>query len=235
MEYKDIFFDLDHTLWDYDTSAKQTLFELYDRYELSVAGAPEKQILLEAFLTINDGLWDQFNKGEISKYFLRTQRFSMVFDKIGMNQKLFPQDQISQFNHDYLHECPQKPNLIDGALELLDKLEGNYNLHIITNGFNDIQKTKLERSGLAKFFKYVVTSESAGAKKPYSGIFQFAFKTTNASLQHSIMIGDNLSTDIKGARDFGLDQVYFNPSKIQHNEEVLHEVYALHEILNIVS
>ena len=192
MEYKDIFFDLDHTLWDYDTSAKQTLFELYDRYELSVAGAPEKQILLEAFLTINDDLWDQFNKGEISKYFLRTQRFSMVFDQIGVNQKLFPQDQISQFNHDYLHECPQKPNLIDGALELLDKLEGNHNLHIITNGFN-------------------------------------------ASLQHSIMIGDNLSTDIKGARDFGLDQVYFNPSKIHHNEDVLHEVHALHEILNIVS
>lgn len=235
MGYKDIFFDLDHTLWDYNTSAKQTLFELYDRYELSVAGASDKHLLLEAFLTINDGLWDKFNKGEISKYFLRTQRFNMVFDKIRVNKRLFPQELISQFNHDYLHECPQKPNLIDGALELLGKLEDNFNLHIITNGFNDIQQTKLERSGLAKFFKYVITSESAGAKKPYSKIFKFAFKTTNASLQHSIMIGDNLTTDIKGARDFGLDQIFFNPSKIHHTEKVSHEVHELQEILHIVS
>jgi len=235
MGYKDIFFDLDHTLWDYDTSAKQTLYELYDRYELSVAGASEKHLLLEAFLTINDGLWDKFNKGEISKYFLRTQRFDMVFDKIGVNKRLFPQEQISQFNHDYLHECPQKPNLIAGAIGLLEKLEGNFNLHIITNGFNDIQQTKLERSGLAKFFKNVITSESAGAKKPYSGIFKFAFKKTNASLPHSIMIGDNLTTDIKGARDFGLDQIFFNPSKVHHTEEVSHEVHELQEILHIVS
>lgn len=235
MGYKDIFFDLDHTLWDYNTSAKQTLFELYDRYELSMAGASDKHLLLEAFLTINDGLWDKFNKGEISKYFLRTQRFNMVFDKIRVNKRLFPQELISQFNHDYLHECPQKPNLIDGALELLGKLEDNFNLHIITNGFNDIQQTKLERSGLAKFFKYVITSESACAKKPYSGIFKFAFKTTNASLQHSIMIGDNLTTDIKGARDFGLDQIFFNPSKIHHTEKVSHEVHELQEILHIVS
>ncbi|MEQ6118538.1 YjjG family noncanonical pyrimidine nucleotidase [Reichenbachiella sp. MALMAid0571] len=235
MGYKDIFFDLDHTLWDYNTSAKQTLFELYDRYELSATGALEKEKLLEAFLTINEDLWDQYNKGEVSKYFLRTQRFNMVFEKIGVNQKLFPQDQVLRFNHDYLHECPQKPNLIDGALELLDELEGNFNLHIITNGFNDIQGTKLEMSGLSKFFKYVITSESAGAKKPFSGIFEFAFKATNANLQHSIMIGDNLTTDIKGARDFGLDQVYFNPDKIHHSEEVMHEVYELQEILRIVS
>jgi len=235
MGYKDIFFDLDHTLWDYDTSARQTLFELYDRYDLSVKGALEKEQFLEAFLIINDGLWDQYNKGQISKYFLRTQRFNLVFDKIGVNQKLFSQDQISRFNHDYLHECPKKPNLIDGALELLDQLKGKHNLHIITNGFNDIQKTKLEVSGLSKFFKYVITSESAGAKKPFRGIFEFAFKSTNADLQHSIMIGDNLTTDIKGARDFGLDQVYFNPSRAHHNEEILHEVQKLQEILGIVS
>ncbi|MEQ9288400.1 MAG: YjjG family noncanonical pyrimidine nucleotidase [Cyclobacteriaceae bacterium] len=234
MAYRDIFFDLDHTLWDYDTSARQTLDELYDRYHLSATGAADKKQLAEAFFAVNDGLWKKYNNGHISKYVLRTQRFQMIFEEIGVHPKLFGDEQVAGFNHDYLHECPQKPNLIPGAMELLESLHGKFRLHIITNGFDDIQQTKMDTSGLTKFFHHVITSESAKAKKPFPGIFDYALKKTDATIPGSIMVGDNLQTDIKGAREYGMKQVFFNPHRAEHNDEVSYEINELHELREIV-
>lgn len=234
MAYRDIFFDLDHTLWDYDTSARQTLDDLFDRYDLAAKGAIDKIQLAEAFFSVNDGLWKKYNNGRISKYVLRTQRFQMIFEEIGVHPKLFGEEQVASFNHDYLHECPQKPNLIPGALELLEQLQGKFQLHIITNGFDDIQQTKLDTSGLSKYFGHVITSESAKAKKPFPGIFEYALKKTNATVAESIMVGDNLLTDIKGAREFGMKQVFFNPLNIPHQNEVSHEIHELCELVEIL-
>ncbi|MFT7033575.1 MAG: putative hydrolase of the HAD superfamily [Cyclobacteriaceae bacterium] len=233
-KYQDIFFDLDHTLWDYESSARQTLLELYQRYDLSSKVALDENELCESFFKVNYKLWDKYNKGDISKYVLRTQRFRMVFEAIGVELKLFGENEISQFNKDYLYECPQKPNLIDGAIELLDSLSSEYELHIITNGFIEVQATKMEMSGLSPYFPHVITSEGASAKKPQRKIFDFAMKQTGASIASSIMIGDNLSTDIKGARDYGLDQIFFNPDEIPHDNPVTHEVNYLKEIKAIL-
>lgn len=233
-KYQDIFFDLDHTLWDYESSARQTLFDLYKRYDLSAKVSLDENELCESFFRINNELWDKYNKGEISKYILRTQRFKMVFEAIGVEMKLFGENDISQFNKAYLYECPQKPNLIEGAIELLDSLSGKYELHIITNGFVEVQATKMEMSGLSKYFHHVITSEGARAKKPHNKIFDFAMKQTGANITSSIMIGDNLSTDIKGARDYGLDQIFFNPDEILHHYSVTHEVNKLKDIKAIL-
>jgi len=229
-KYQDIFFDLDHTLWDYESSARQTLFDLYQRYDLSSKVALDENGLCESFFKVNHELWDKYNKGKISKYVLRTQRFRMVFEAIDVELKLFGENEISQFNKEYLYECPQKPNLIEGTVELLDALSSEYELHIITNGFIDVQATKMEMSGLSPYFSHVITSEGASAKKPQRKIFDFAMKQTGANIASSIMIGDNLSTDIKGARDYGLDQIFFNPGEIAHDNPVTHEVNKLKEI-----
>ena len=235
MKYKHLFFDLDHTLWDYDTSAKQTLYELYDRYDLDAAGAGGKELLLKCFYEVNDGLWDDYNKGNISKYYLRTERFNLVFAHMGINPKLLKKEQADGFNHDYVNECAQKPNLIEGALEVLDELKSGFKLYIITNGFVEVQQTKIDVSGLTDYFDVVITSEEAGQKKPSAGIFKYATKKCGAIAEEAVMIGDNLQTDIKGARDFGWDQVYFNPHSHLHSEDVTHEIQRLPELLPILT
>ena len=117
-----------------------------------------------------------------------------------------------------------------GALELLEKVQGQFDLHIITNGFEEIQTIKMSQSGLSKYFDKIITSEKAGHKKPSKGIYYYALKHTGSELAASIMIGDNLKTDIKGARDYGMDQIYYNPEKLVHEDSVTHEVQHLDQI-----
>ena len=234
LKYKYLFFDLDHTLWDYDTSASQTLTQLYERYELSKYGASGIEDLITNFFLINDELWDQYNHGKVSKYYLRTERFKMVFNKIGVNFSLLPNEVIEHFNHDYLYECPKKGNLISGALDVLEAIQGIYDIHVITNGFDDIQNTKIKFAGIENYITTLITSEKAGAKKPYPEIFEFAMKLTGANSDYSLMIGDNLGADIIGARNYGIDQVYFNPKNLDHNEKVTHEIRSLLELNQIL-
>lgn len=235
MPYQYLFFDLDHTLWDYDTSAKQTLTDLYSRYELDTYGANGSDELIRNFFRVNDSLWSLYNKGEISKYYLRTERFPKVLESSGVNMVRCPQAVISGFNEDYLAESPKKGNLIPEAIETLEALRSEYDLYLITNGFEEIQTTKLQYSGLDKYFRTMITSEKAGAKKPFPEIFKYALNHTGAALHESIMIGDNLQTDIQGARDFGMDQVFFNPHRMGHTEDVTHEITRLSELIPLLS
>ncbi|MFY0653324.1 MAG: YjjG family noncanonical pyrimidine nucleotidase [Cyclobacteriaceae bacterium] len=234
MAYKHIFFDLDHTLWDYDTSAKQTLGELYQKYDLGAVGVIDEGTLWNAFYHVNESLWDKYNKGQISKFLLRNGRFKFIFDELGISSRLLTDDIIDNFNKDYLYECPQKPHLIPGAQEVLDECSGKYQLHIITNGFQEVQGTKMSSSGLDVYFTHVITSEEAKSKKPFPCIFEYALKKTDATKEESVMIGDNLQTDIKGARDFGMDHIYYNPRQEKHNDPVTHEVTRLESLLQIL-
>lgn len=232
--YQHIFFDLDHTLWDFETNSSKTLSELYQRFDLSSKGAESEDHLIEQFNIINNGLWDKYNKGEISQYYLRNSRFPQIFNAIGVNSKLCPEHIVSEFNECYLKECSQKANLIDGALEVLEHLNERYVLHIITNGFEEVQGIKMKSAGITHYFEEVITSERAGAKKPFPAIYDFALKVSNAKLDQSIMIGDNLSTDIQGAMDYGMDQVYFNPDFKVHNVTVTHEIDHLKQLLKVL-
>jgi len=232
-KYQHIFFDLDHTLWDFDFNSKQTLSELYIRFDLAAKGGNGDAELLEHFDIVNNELWDKYNNGEISQYHLRNNRFPLVFEAAGINSKLFSTESMKEFNECYLKECSQKPNLIEGAKDLLEYLSQKYVLHIITNGFEEVQGIKMESAGITHYFNQIITSERAGAKKPFPAIFDFALKTTNAALETSIMIGDILKTDIKGALDYGMDQIYFNPKAVPHSINVTHEIRKLTELVTI--
>jgi len=209
-KYTTLFFDLDHTLWDYNRSAAETLTDLYQHYSLERLVGFDAASLCERFFEINFQLWADYNIGKIDSEFLRTRRFALIFESLGADPALIPKD----FGSEYTYTCPTKPHLIEGANELLDFLKKDFQMHIITNGFEDVQHTKVKSAGLLPYFQEVVTSERAGGKKPGKEIFEFSLKLAGSRLEDSLMIGDNIQTDILGARNIGMDQVYFNPDKL---------------------
>lgn len=231
-KYKHIFFDLDHTLWDHDANSREALYQLYDEYGLYDKGVFSKEQLFSKFKSVNDLMWDQFNRGVIKKSHIRNERFEIIFEQLNLPIIYRPKD----FSSKYIGLCPHNTSLIPGAIELLEDLTSKgYALHIITNGFTKIQGIKLEKSGLSKYFNEVVTSERAKSKKPSNRIFDFAMKVTKSSSSMSIMIGDNLKTDMAGAKDVMMDQVYFNPEREPHTGDVTYEVHNLGEISNILN
>ncbi len=228
--YQHVFFDLDHTLWDFENNSKQTLSEFWlqhgldKKIELNFEGFHHK------FLEINATYWELFRMGHISKETLRTERFSKLFHAFNF----FDDKLIAIIASDYVLYGPQKSGLIDYAKDLLTYLEKKYVLHIITNGFTDVQNVKLQCSGIYSSFKEIITSETAGFKKPNPGIFEYALKCVNASADNCLMIGDELYVDIMGAKKSGIDQVYFNPKGVFHSEKVTHEIKSLKELFDLL-
>lgn len=227
--YKHIFFDLDHTLWDYEKNSNEALAELFLKYKLKSLGVNNCDEFNLCFEKVNSSLWNDYNKNKISRDGIREQRFLRILNSFEINDE----ELSNTLSIEYLMLCPTKPHLMPYTLEVLDYLKENYHLHILTNGFNDVQKLKLERSKLQPYFSTVVTSDSAGYKKPMSSIFKFAIDAANARKDESIMIGDNLQTDILGARNFGMDTVYFNPKKEMHKSSVTHEIDCLSKLKSI--
>ncbi len=229
-KYRHLFFDLDRTLWDMERNARETLAELYEKYHLSGRGVPAVDVFINHYNEYNDLLWDRYRKKKIDKATLRALRFKQTLAHFGVHdQKL-----ADAFDHDYISEAPKKTNLIPGAMELLDALKDDFELHIITNGFPEVQHYKLEHCGLDKYFKVIVTSEGCGYNKPDVRIFNFAMKKSGAVASNSLMIGDDLHVDIVGARDAAIDQVYFNVNAQTHDEEVTFEIQELRQIEHIV-
>lgn len=204
---KHIFFDLDKTLWDFDTNSSLALKELYHKYELASKGIPSIEEMIDIYDKINQKLWSQYAKNIISKETLRTQRFNETFEYFG----LYNYELAFQFGLDYIKVSPQKNILYPNTIETLNYLKYKYQLHIITNGFEEVQFIKLKSSGILHFFNEIITSEKAGAKKPDKAIFEFALNEANTSPEYSIMIGDDLDADIKGALNSNIRAIYFNP------------------------
>ena len=201
-----IFFDLDHTLWDYDRSSKETLLEIFESLDLKDY-AISKQEYLQTFYDVNNQLWHQYNHGEIDREYIKKRRFAEIFERLEVDTS--HSEEASSY---FLHHCSTKPYLIEDALTALRYLHERYQLHIITNGFTDSQTNKLVHSGIADFFEVVVTSESTGAKKPSPEIFFHSIEKAKASVSNSTMIGDNPRTDILGAKEIGMSTVLFDPS-----------------------
>ena len=228
-KYKHIFFDLDHTLWDFEKNSKETLFELYDKFDLQAVGGFSKERFYNKYKEVNAAMWNQYNVGEIDQKVIRTERFNRVFRRLGMDPSVIEEDIDTM----YVYECPKKPHIMPYTIEVLEYLRGKYELHIVTNGFDDVQSIKMEESGLGKYFNHVFTSQTTGHKKPHPGIFDYAFKKTNAAKDVSIMIGDNLSTDIEGARVAGIDQIFYNPEIIKHRATPTYEISCLSELKSL--
>lgn len=203
---KHIFFDLDHTIWDYDRSAQETLSEIYVNLELSKTGLSVKKFV-NTFYEVNSKLWVKYNEGLIDREYIKTQRFNEVFSTSGIDPI-----QTEVASTYFLKNCSLKPYLMEDALTALNYLSNKYELHIITNGFLDAQNRKLNSSGINKYFKIMVTSECIDSRKPSPEIFQYSLQEAGASKSESIMIGDNPRTDIQGAKDFGIKTVFYDPS-----------------------
>ena len=203
-----LFFDLDHTLWDYETNARATLLEMYHIFVLDRFFRDETHFL-KTFKEQNEKLWHRYNVGDIDKYEIRNNRFGYILNTV----KNTDFNLAKELSNKFIIECPRKKALMPNAGKVLDKLSQDFELGIITNGFDDTQNIKLKYSEIDHYFKWVVTSESSGYRKPAKGIFDFTLDYSGGSLENIVIIGDNLQTDILGAKNAGWKSVWYNPQK----------------------
>lgn len=230
-DIRHIFFDLDHTLWDFDRNAKDTIGDLLVDYRTRMGQALDVAEFYPVYKRINDSLWKQYRENRISSQHLRRSRFRQTFDRLGINGH---EDWVDSFGEAYMEQCPLKPGLIPMAIETLDYLQTRFELHIITNGFSKTQKVKMEVSGLDAYFDIVITSELAGAKKPSPKIFEVALSKAGAQAAESVIIGDNYEADIFGGLEAGLHVIWFNPHKAPNPLRVK-EIQSLDSLRSLFS
>lgn len=232
MKYKHIFFDLDHTLWDFETNCSQVLAELYEYHALADRGISSFDMFYQTYTVHNEKLWDRFRKGFITRNDLRTKRFRLTL----LDFKIGDEKLCEALGKQFLDVLPTKTALFPHAKEVLEYLAAkNYPIHMITNGFEETQLRKMRSSGIDQYFTHVITSETAGSLKPYREIFDYAVTKASATTDTSIMIGDALEIDIAGAYNAGIDQVYFNPLvPATATMQPTYTISSLHELKEIL-
>ncbi|OAB79621.1 YjjG family noncanonical pyrimidine nucleotidase [Cochleicola gelatinilyticus] len=222
----DVFFDLDHTLWDFDRNSKRAFARVFSKHRIAI----NTDGFLKEYEPINFEYWKQYREDSVTKEELRRGRLIDTFNRFKMS---FPIEQIDALAVSYIDELPIDNFLFDGTLEVLEYLSHKYTLHIITNGFEEVQQLKLKNSAIAHYFKTVTTSEEAGVKKPNPLIFSLALKKAEVVSSNCIMIGDTFEADILGAEASGMHTLYFN----YRNEKIpkdYRKVNNLIEIKNIL-
>lgn len=208
MSHTHLFFDLDHTLWDTDRNAEESLHELYDELHLKELGVPGFDMFHETYRNHNEKLWGLYAENKVGKEVVRTHRFRQTLIDFGIDNP----EMTELLSSEFIFRTPRKSHLIDGALELLEQLHGKYSLAIITNGFPEAQHIKMEKSGLDRYFRHVVVSEEVGFHKPDLRIFRYSMELTGAGLaEKCMMIGDTFQTDVFGALNAGFTPVHFAP------------------------
>lgn len=203
----DVFFDLDHTLWDFDKNSEVAFERIFSKNHPAVS----VKLFIEKYIVINHECWKLFQHDKISHKQLRYDRLKFSFDAIGYRISDKEIDLISQ---EYIDLLTDNNHLFDGAFEILDYLNQKYRLHVITNGFGHIQFKKLKNSHLTDYFTTVTHSEMAGCKKPNPVIFEYALALAKAKKENSVMIGDSIEADVLGALEIGLDAILFNGNNI---------------------
>ena len=230
MKYKHLFFDLDHTLWDFDVNAKETLVEVYALFQLENKGVIPFEDFYKLYKIHNEILWDRFHKGFITGEELKWKRMWRTL----LEFKIADEELAKEMSAKFLEILPTKKLLFPHTTEVLDYLkEKNYDLHLITNGFEKTQHTKLTNSGLNIYFNQVVTSEGSNSVKPQKEIFHYALNKAGAALHHSIMLGDNLEADIQGAMNVGMDNIFVNHIHVSTTMKPTYTVTNLKELKNI--
>ena len=220
--YKHIFFDLDHTIWDFDSNARATLIDLYAEGLGQKVGA-DFDDFYERYLFHNAHLWSRYEKGFIGVEELKWKRMWRTM----LDFKVADEKLSKEISVQFLEILPTKKSVFPHTFEILDYLiEKKYTLHLITNGFEKVQRMKLQNSGLDKYFTEVITSEGSNSLKPKKEIFDFALQKTNAELHECLMIGDNQDADLQGAIHAGMDQVFVNniqePLKLKPTYTITH-------------
>ncbi|MCS6818822.1 MAG: YjjG family noncanonical pyrimidine nucleotidase [Chitinophagales bacterium] len=229
-KYRHIFFDLDHTLWDFDTNSRQTLREIYEVFSLIDYGIPNPEHFIQTYLPINEQFWRLYYQRRLSKEEVRVGRFRETLSRFNIDNDRLAHA-LGQY---YVEHSPSKTVLFPKVIETLSELYRHYSLHIITNGFKEVQQKKIFHSGLNGFIQHLIISEEVGAQKPQAEIFNHALQLCKATKSECIMIGDNIQTDVEGALRFGLDAVWFNPDQRWSSTKPTFEIRAIHELLNIL-
>ncbi|HRP31646.1 MAG TPA: YjjG family noncanonical pyrimidine nucleotidase [Agriterribacter sp.] len=230
MTYKHLFFDLDHTLWDFESNARQTMEEMFKALDISNRGVTSFDAFYDRYIYHNTRLWERYRKGFIKRDDLRWKRMwnTLLDFKIG-DEKL-----ARTMDNFFLDKLPTRTLLFPHAIPILEYLRNKgYALHLITNGFETTQHSKLRHSGLTGFFEKIITSEGSNSLKPQKQIFEYALQKTGAETKESIMLGDDIEADIIGAKNAGIDQVFINHKHIQPPVQPTYTVYSLKELENI--
>jgi putative hydrolase of the HAD superfamily len=230
VQYKQLFFDLDHTLWDFETNSRQTLEELYHFHRLGERGVTSFDEFYQKYIVINDKLWERYRNGYIKVEELRWKRMWQTL----LEFKIADEPMARTMDVQFLDALPTRKTLFPYTLEILDYLTGKgYRLHLITNGFEKTQLSKLHYAGISGYFGEVITSEVSNSLKPHKEIFDYAFRRTGADPAESIMIGDSIEADIQGAINAGIDQVYVNHLRTPAAILPTYTVHSLKELENI--
>ena len=214
----DVFFDLDHTLWDFERNSAMAFAAIFDKHAI----VADLDTFLAHYVPINLKYWNWYRDEKITRDELRYGRFKEAFDLMDYEIDAATIDLISE---DYILHLPLNNHLFDGTIELLDYLKPKYRLHIITNGFHEVQTRKIDGAKIGHYFETITNSEMAGVKKPNPLIFEFALQSANAKKESSIMIGDCIDADVRGALNCGLDAILFSESALEtapHIKQISH-------------
>ncbi|NPD44900.1 MULTISPECIES: YjjG family noncanonical pyrimidine nucleotidase [unclassified Lentimicrobium] len=229
-KYKYLFFDLDRTLWDFEKNSVLTLKEIYEEARIGDMAIIDFADFHTFYVDYNHHLWDLYKDGKIEKDYLSVQRFRGSLQHF----KIDDEDLAIKMAKDYVRISPTKTALFPNAILVLKNLSKRYSMHIITNGFNEVQFVKLDNSGLTPYFEQIITSEMVGVQKPHRDVFDFAMKQAGASAEESLMIGDDQVSDIQGARNAHIDQVFVD----FHHEDLrfapTFHIHSLSELLNFL-
>ena len=224
INYKHLFFDLDHTLWDFETNSKETLQDLYLLHKLKERGVTSFGEFFEKYTIHNNKLWQRYTLGYVKQEELKWKRMWLAL----LDFKIADEVLAKQLSSNFLEHLPTKTAVFPYTFEILDYLTAKgYQLHLITNGFEKVQHAKLERSGLKHYFKNVITSEGSNSVKPSKDIFDYAFKLAKTNAAESVMIGDNQDADIQGGINAGMHTVFVNHIDAEQHIESTYVVVDL--------
>lgn len=219
---KDIFFDLDHTLWDFDKNSMLAFKRVFKKFKITI----EFDAFLKIYEPINVEYWKKYREDKVSKENLRRGR---LIDSFIFFDLIYTTEKIDEIADAYIQELPFDNHLFEGAVEILDYLILKYKLHIITNGFEEVQHKKLKNSGIDCYFSTVTTSEEVGLKKPNPKVFLTALNKANSLPAQSVMIGDSLEADILGANNIGMQTIFYN----YRNESISKKIKSIDSLLEI--
>jgi putative hydrolase of the HAD superfamily len=227
-KYKHIFFDLDHTLWDTDKNAEESLREIHHELSLTDHGLNSFESFHSCYKGHNERLWGLYSENKVGQEAVRINRFRFTLEDFSINNY----ELAIQLSEEFIKRTPYKTYLIENTIQILEYISASYPVSIITNGFKESQGIKLKNSGLADYFSHIFISEEIGYNKPDSRIFEHALKITGIDASEGLMIGDNYEADIKGALAANIDQVYFtiHPG----NEAATYRISALDELRKIL-
>jgi putative hydrolase of the HAD superfamily len=243
-KYTHLFFDLDGTLWDLKRNTRTAMEELFVTHGEHI-GHIDFELFFRRYHYHNDHVWALYRQDKIKKEDLRYVRFERAFADVSHQAS---SDFIDQFSLDFLEVAPRQPLTMEGAHQLLDYCKGQYAMHIITNGFVEVQGHKMKAAALEGYFEHMINSEHVGVRKPHPDIFRYALQRAGARVEESLMIGDDWDADILGARDFGIDQAYltvkeeeqnatnaeYGNGPVRHNYKPTYTLHSLSDLMEIL-